>query len=185
MCKKCEAIVPDLHASLEDWTVHILTAHHDWLYREFPLLLHTLQKLKNRDDCPIGLEKILNTLKVLKEDLDTHMAKEERILFPLIRLMEVTNRPPQDLSVMPGTVVGPIHCMEGEHETTLEILNQLGEDLKNCTPVSASHAWSSVVRAISELAQNIREHIDKENTILFPRARQLEEKLLADPRRFS
>lgn len=158
--------------NLEDWSVHILKVHHDWLYRNFPALERLIEDLsaQHGDTWLLESQKLFTEL---REDLEFHMAKEERILFPLIRFMEMTRRLPRELSSCPGSVFGPIAVMEADHEATEAILQKL-HDLVRAWLSDEQAQNKHIPRKLQELVLNIRSHIHKENNILFPRARALE-----------
>ncbi len=158
--------------NLEDWSVHILKSHHDWLYRNFPALERLIGDLASEEQDSWLLES-RKLFTELREDLEFHMAKEERILFPLIRFMEMTRSLPRDLSSCPGSVFGPIAVMEADHQATEGILQKL-HDLVRAWISDPLAQNKHIPRRLQEIVLNVRSHIHKENNILFPRARALE-----------
>ena len=68
---------------------HIVSTHHEYVKTELPQLAAYIQKIvsKHSQRHP-ELFKILETITVLKEEMEFHMQKEEMILFPRIKEME-------------------------------------------------------------------------------------------------
>ena len=88
-----------------------------------------------------------------------HLAKEEQILFPLIR----AGRGP-----LAG---GPIHVMEAEHEDHRENLERTRRLAGNLVaPPEACATWRALCLGLVDLERELMEHIHLENNVLFRRA---------------
>lgn len=73
------------HESLRALIGHIVATHHAYVKRELPRLVTLAQKVVNRHgDTMAELSEIQSTLVQLDEELTSHLAKEELILFPHI-----------------------------------------------------------------------------------------------------
>ncbi|MBN8662262.1 MAG: hemerythrin domain-containing protein [Candidatus Melainabacteria bacterium] len=109
-----------------------------------------------------SLEKMASSIGVLKAELEQHMHKEEKVLFPMIRDL--------DRGVLPlSSVRGPINVMFLEHEeftenlANIRILNDpMKEALYSCED------YLLLVDELTVLEKNLGEHIAKENQFLFP-----------------
>lgn len=92
-------------ASNEELIEHILTRYHDTHREQLPELIHLAERVERvhggHTACPAGLSAHLEHM---AEELETHMAKEEQILFPMIT---------RGMSAMAG---GPVAVMRHEHE---------------------------------------------------------------------
>jgi regulator of cell morphogenesis and NO signaling len=104
------------------------------------------------------------------------MFKEERILFPAIRLLERSETPP----AFPfGAVANPIRMMEFEHDhagDALERIRTLTGDYR--VPEGACNTYRAMLDGLRQLEQDMHLHVHKENNILFPRAMELESSLV-------
>src|SRR4029450_945191 len=105
-------------------------------------------------------------------DLEPHMLKEERVLFPMIR--ELTRSPAMP-SFHCGTLRNPISVMLREHDAVGELLVQLRRLTDNYTPPSdGCSSYIACMAALAELEADTHLHIHKENNVLFPMVVQLE-----------
>lgn len=110
----------------------------------------------DKSTCPRGLAKQLNLIRL---DLENHMMKEEQILFPMIR------------QGMGRQAAGPISVMEHEHDEAGEQLEVVKFLTNNVTPPEgACNTWQALYGGIDEFIDDLMEHINLENNLLFPRA---------------
>ena len=91
--------------------------------------------------------------------VESHLAKEEQILFPLI----LAGRGP--MAHMPVQVMVHEHR---DHGQNLERIRKITADFK--VPEQACASWRELYRALGELEVELMDHIHLENNILFPRA---------------
>jgi regulator of cell morphogenesis and NO signaling len=102
---------------------------------------------------------ILDTLLALKAELESHMLKEEQILFPMIRQGQGAR------------AVAPVSVMEHEHESAGSALRRLRELTGGYeVPEGACNTWRALWFGLAELETSLHQHIHLENNILFPRA---------------
>jgi len=146
---------------LEDLIRHILVTYHEPLREELPRLAAMARKVKetHADKAPDTLPQLLNVFLGLQAELESHMAKEEQILFPMI------------LGGQGFMAGGPISVMEHEHESAGEALARLRELTGDYTvPAEACNTWRALWHGLAALEEALHEHIHLENNILFPRA---------------
>ena len=94
---------------------HIIVTHHVFLRRELPRLFDLLGKVvAAHGPRHPELAKLCNTLTDLRQELESHMIKEERVLFPLVKQLEEARAP---FPIHCGTVENPIRVMVHEHRT--------------------------------------------------------------------
>lgn len=116
---------------------------------------------------------------VLRAELEPHMLKEERILFPYIARLEsaVVENGPAPFAPF-GTVRNPVAAMMREHDAAGEILktirNLSGDFI---VPENACLSYQTLYKALEELEADLHRHIHLENNVLFPRALEMEEKV--------
>lgn len=163
---KKEMATPD--ASVERWNEaplgdlidHIIRTYHTSLREELPRL--GAMALKVRDvhvEKDRRLAELHSVFMGLKAELDEHMVKEERILFPMIESGE---------GAMAG---GPISVMEHEHASAGAALHRLRELTDGYqVPEEACNTWRALWHGLAALEESLHQHIHLENNILFPRA---------------
>ncbi len=142
---------------------HVLSRYHEPLPTMFGGLIASADKVERvhegRGDCPRGLASHLRSM---WGELQGHMGKEERVLFPLI----VAGRVGPQLS-------GPVAAMSQEHEEHGENLRELRRLTADLTPPDdACATWTALYEQLHELESELMAHIHLENSILFPRALQ-------------
>jgi len=142
----------------------IESTHHAYLHAEFDRLDMLAEKVAivHGERHP-ELAAIRDTWKALRADLEPHLAKEERVLFPLIRAMDSDDGQP----VQP--LEGPIAVMVAEHEQAGELL----EELRRLTggyqaPADGCASYRALFAGLAEMEADTHLHIHKENHALFP-----------------
>lgn len=159
--RELAAIVPspgEPPAETGDLIDHVLSRFHDTHRRELPELIILARKVErvhaDHPDVPKGLARFLDGL---ARELDSHMAKEEQILFPMLRAGH------------PGAV-GPISVMRAEHVDHGEAVEALAATTNNMLPPPGScGSWKALYAGLRKLSDDLVEHIHTENNILFPR----------------
>ncbi|MFC4259190.1 hemerythrin domain-containing protein [Marinobacter lacisalsi] len=146
-------------ASTEELIEHILTRFHDTHRDQLPELIQLSERVERvhggHTECPAGLAA---HLRQMQEELETHMAKEEQILFPMIT---------RGMGAMAG---GPIAVMQSEHEEHAAALNELAKLTNNLTlPEGACGSWQRLYRGIAAFRDDLSNHIGLENDVLFAR----------------
>ena len=140
---------------------HLLETYHQPLYEELPRLERMAAKVRvvHGDKDPVRFAALLRLVTEIKEELEPHMMKEERVLFPAIR-----QGMGQGMSM-------PVRVMESDHVTTGAQLEQLRELTSNYqAPPGACATWRALWNGLAELDAGLQRHIHLENNILFPRA---------------
>jgi regulator of cell morphogenesis and NO signaling len=122
------------------------------------------------------LESMRWVLADLAQHIDSHLSKEEYLLFPAIAALasaERDERPrPQSAFV---TVLHPIRMLEAEHANIEEELERLRELAREASgPATTTPAWRHCMADLAELDEALREHHRTENEVLFPRALETE-----------
>jgi regulator of cell morphogenesis and NO signaling len=136
----------------------ILARFHQPLRRELPDLVERARGVESGegDQRPAGLASHLDQVRLAVE---SHLAKEEKILFPLIA------------AGRGATALMPIRVMMAEHDDHAQNLRRTRELTRNFSlPSDASAAWRDLYRDLERLEADLAEHIDLENNLLFTRA---------------
>lgn len=138
---------------------HILERFHVRHREQFQSLIEKADKVEqvhhDHDACPEGLAR---QLRLMKDELEQHMFKEENILFPMIRSGQ---------GQMAG---GPISVMMHEHDShaqEIAKLESLAHGLK--LPEGACATWTNLYSELHEFIQDLQCHIELENQVLFNR----------------
>jgi regulator of cell morphogenesis and NO signaling len=148
-------------APLDDLIEHILATYHVPLQEELPRLEAMVRRVADvhRDTRPETWAELSAVYAGLKAELEQHMAREEQILFPMIR---------RGQGAMAG---GPIAIMEHEHDSTGRALDRLRELTGGYeVPEGACNTWRALWHGLAALEQALHQHIHLENNVLFPRA---------------
>lgn len=162
---------------VSDLIDHIEGTHHAYLKRELPRLSRLSEKVAGvHGDRAPELIELMNVFRELRHEIEQHTLKEEMVLFPYIRSLEsqtTAQGPPF------GTVANPIRCMESEHEDAGRALTRMRELTgEYVAPPDACASWKALVGGLKALDQDLRIHIHKENSILFPKALLLEKDVI-------
>lgn len=163
------------HAPLAQLCQHIVQTHHAYLKRELPRLHPLVAKVANRHG-PAHPEmfEVLTVFGAFREELEQHMVKEERILFPLIAQREQGNASPSHC----GGIDRPISVMEHEHDSAGRALERMRELTHGyAAPEGACNTYRAVLASLAQIEADMHQHVHKENNILFPRAIAAEREL--------
>lgn len=167
--------VPEAPADQEDWATmapaelvdHLESVHHAYLHAELPRLDALAEKVATvHGERHPELVAVRADVRALVEDLDPHLAKEERVLFPLIRelaaAVDAGETPPAPLTA-------PIQVMRTEHDHTGELLSKLRADaLDFALPGDACGSYQALYQGLAQLEADTHLHVHKENNVLFP-----------------
>lgn len=163
-------------ASLSALCDHIERTHHDYLRRELPRLSEIIAKVvKVHGQQHRELAQVEAAFHELRAELEPHMMKEERILFPAIRHLEAVGRV---LHFPFGSLANPIRVMVGEHDNAGDALARLRALTGDfAVPRGACNTYRVMLDSLQRLEADMHLHVHKENNILFPRAVALERQL--------
>ena len=154
----------------------IVENHHVFTRKELERLTALLEKV-----CSVHgvnhpeLLAIQSEFQTLRTELEPHMLKEERILFPYIKQLEVavTKRAPLPFAPF-GTVHNPIAAMMREHDAAGDILKSIRKLSRDfVVPDDGCFSYRTLYGALEALEADLHQHIHLENNILFPRAENM------------
>lgn len=151
---------------------HIESTHHAYLHAEFPELRALATKVRDvHGGRHPELIEVAALVEELIADLEPHLAKEERILFPAIRTLATA----PDREFPFGTIANPIGMMASEHDRAGELLAQLRAAARDYeVPDDACGSYRSLYERLTHLETDTHRHIHLENNVLFPAALALE-----------
>ena len=153
---------------------HIESIHHRYLWDELPRLTALLDKIVGvHGERHPELSVVSEVFAELRADLELHLAKEERVLFPAIRELALASAPP---AFRFGSVENPISMMVIEHDHVGELLTRLRTATDDYgVPVDGCASYRACFEALAELEADTHLHVHKENNVLFPAVVQLEQ----------
>jgi regulator of cell morphogenesis and NO signaling len=149
---------------------HIVEVHHLPLKAELPLLDGLAGKvLAVHGDRHPELADVRRIVTELRAELEPHLLKEERVLFPAITALTEGSR------VFPfGSIGNPITMMTLEHDRAGEVLRELRAATADYTvPDDGCASYRSLYERLAALELDTHLHIHKENHVLFPAALRL------------
>lgn len=151
---------------------HIVETHHGFLRCELPRL-HAMAKrvAQVHGGHTPSLIEVFEVFEGLFVELDSHMMKEEQVLFPAIKALVGDGEPSQTFA---GPLDGPISMMRHEHDDAGAALARLRE-LTNGhqPPEDACNTYRALFAGLADLEEDLHRHIHLENSVLFPAAEVL------------
>lgn len=138
---------------------HIVARYHAVHREQLPELIRLARRVEqvhgDREDCPHGLA---DHLQAMAQELESHMRKEEMVLFPMIA------RGQGSMASM------PIGVMRMEHDSHGNELRRMEELTNNITPPQAAcTTWRALYLGLRTFREDLMAHIHTENNILFER----------------
>lgn len=157
---------------------HIEATHHRYLWAELPRVSALVDKIVAVHGVRHPeLVEIALCFAQVHADLQPHLLKEERVLFPMIRELATSSGIP---AFHCGSLRNPISVMLSEHDAVGDLLAKLRR-LTNgyTTPADGCASYAACFKAMAEIESDTHLHIHKENNVLFPLVVQLEAELAA------
>ncbi len=154
--------------SLSELIAHIVETHHVYLKAELPRIGNLFTMVcAAHGERHNELHELRTTYTALAEELQSHLMKEEQILFPYLTQKENGAQPHACF----GSVESPIRMMMFEHDNAggaLRLMRKLSADYS--VPADACISFSKLYEALLRMEGDLHQHIHLENNILFPRA---------------
>ncbi|HZD26242.1 MAG TPA: iron-sulfur cluster repair protein YtfE [Alphaproteobacteria bacterium] len=150
---------PELPDDADALIDHILARYHEPHRAELPELIRLSRRVEavHRDN-PAVPRGLADALEELLAELDSHMQKEEQVLFPMMR---AGGNP---------MIAHPIARMRFEHDEHGERIRALEALTDGCTvPEGACASWRALYAGTASLIDDLMQHIHIENHMLFPR----------------
>ena len=147
---------------------HIESTHHRYLHAELPEVDALAAKVRGvHGERHPELADVHRVVAELAADLEPHMLKEERILFPAIRAL--ARGAAHEFPF--GTVRNPIRMMSVEHDRAGELLAELRAVTAGyAVPDDGCASYRSLYERLEQLETDTHRHIHLENNVLFPAA---------------
>lgn len=174
-----------LQIPLTELTARIMREHHELTRREAPRLVALARRVRDEHAARMPeLNAIAKDVELLFHDLEPHLRKEERVVFPYVEQLEIAGRDAKPAPVaLFATIKHVIAEMEHEHEDAELVLARLRRATNDFT-VPAEMGTEGSASEIRELYEGLEaherdlvRHMHLEGNVVFPRAERLETKL--------
>lgn len=155
--------------SLQEMVDHLLSTHHTYT----KIALESLWPLMDKVECMHGathpeLSELKRLYARLRDDLELHLMKEEKMLFPYVCKLDACERIAKPHF---GMITNPVRMMTMEHDDDGKILDRMQAITNSfAIPPDACVSYHTLYAGLRELVEDIRRHIHFENTVLFPMA---------------
>ena len=168
--------------NVADWDTpflidYIINTHHNYVRRMLPTIqAHAAKVAQVHGDNHPETREIAAIFMDVKQELESHLMKEEQILFPSIRKLVAMQD--DGASAGNGSVQQPISVMEHEHDNAGLAFDRMRKLSSGFTPPDdACTTFQLLYRELDEFERDLHMHIHLENNVLHPRAIELEEQL--------
>ena len=165
---------PDLN--FKDWDAtflidYIVNVHHKYVTENSDIIYEFSQKVATvHGEHSPEVIRIAELVEKMVADLQPHMMKEERVLFPAIKEL-VANK---GASFPFGSINNPISMMEDEHEQVGEFAKEIITLSNNFqAPDWACNTYKALYFKLDEFINDLFQHIHLENNILFKKVKAL------------
>jgi regulator of cell morphogenesis and NO signaling len=159
---------------------YIYNKHHQYYYDEAPIIAELLAKVaSHHGERYPELVEVHHLFANLVKELNSHFAKEEKLLFPFIKALVRTKQTGSVNELQNQfSLSGPVQMMESDHDAAGEILAELNKVTNNyTTPAGACNSFQFLYKKLKDLDEDLHQHIHLENNILFPKALDLEKEI--------
>ena len=160
---------------------YVLKIHHRDIRTKGPQLLKDIERVAAvHGDAHPELHQLVKLFAASLDDLESHLQKEEQVLFPYgYKLFEASQRKDRVEKMHCGTVANPIRVMHSEHSdegTRYKFIRNLMNGF--AAPGDACVSYRLMLADLEAFMDGLFEHIHLENNILFPRFVALEKRLV-------
>jgi regulator of cell morphogenesis and NO signaling len=155
---------------------HIELTHHAYLRLELPRLGALLDRVHaaHAEQHP-ELTEVRDRYVALRNELEAHLAREQLIVFPLIREIDAATRSGHDVN---GELRNPVTVVHDDHEQVNAQLSRIRELIDaHPAPADACASHRALFDNLAALADEIHLDLHKENNILLPAALEQERHL--------
>lgn len=158
---------------------YVLKIHHRGIRANGPKLLSDIKHVAGvHSAAHPELNQLVTIFAQSLEELESHLSKEEQVLFPYsLRLFDADMRDEKLEKMHCGTVANPIRVMHSEHNdegTRYKFIRVLMKDF--VVPEDACPSYRLMLEDLERFMDALFEHIHIENNILFPRFVELEKR---------
>lgn len=159
---------------------YIINIHHRYINQAITALEAQLLLFEESNATYSQLTAIRTVVSELAKKLFSHCRHEEEIIFPYIKQIDIALKRSETYgNLFVRTLRKPLHTVEKEHSEISDLLDRLKEYTHDfLIPDSGNVNQHMFHKNLLEFHNNLREHERIENNYLFPRALDIESKLL-------
>jgi regulator of cell morphogenesis and NO signaling len=153
--------------SLSELAGYIVRVHHTYVKLNGPQTFSYVTRVaaKHGDRFPY-MKEVYELFAEVLEEMGTHMEKEELVLFPRIKQLELS----EAINVPLEYLGAPIDVMEAEHEHAGDLLARIRQLTNDYTaPAGACTTHGLALSSLQAFEQDLHQHVHLENNILFPK----------------
>lgn len=157
--------------SLTELVEYIVRVHHSFVRTNMPQTLQYVSRVatKHGDLFPF-MKEVYSLFTELAEEMNKHMAKEEKMLFPKIKLLELN----ASENTNENYLRQPIGVLKHEHDHAGTIMQKISALTGNFTaPAPACTTFGLALNSLKAFEIDLHQHVHLENNILFPKALRL------------
>lgn len=129
--------------------------------------------------CPHPIRSVQEKFEILAENIEVHLYKEEKLLFPeILSLWQRQTYRIQHVNSNSFPLTYPLETLEEDHASVKFLLTEIQQLFRSYKRSrNAGNQYAIVFNQIEIFEKTIHSLIDIENTILFPEALALEQEL--------
>ncbi len=160
---------------------YVLKKHHRSFHLHHEELLQLVKKVERaHSERHPELHEVRQAVESSFEELDSHFAKEEQILFPQFYELYAAHEEGREPAPFHcGSVAFPIRQMMLEHDTTGDTWQHITDLTENfTTPTDGCASYKLMNHELYNFFENLKEHISLENNLIFPGFIKLEQALI-------
>lgn len=153
----------DLSAQAHD----IVDTHHAYLWEEMPRLHALADKVTGvHGDRHPELARVRELYLAAEADLDPHLTREERVVFPAITRLERTGAA---VTTAQGPLEELVATLVAEHDVVGDLFKELRAVTGGYrTPEDGCGSYRALYDGLARMEADLHLHIHKENNVLFP-----------------
>jgi regulator of cell morphogenesis and NO signaling len=163
--------------TLRELIKHLVDEHHAFTRRTLdelaPLATNAAATLGGRHPYLIEVHCLLREL---RDDMQSHLAAEEQVLFPFVEELDIASRtasrgrPASQAEVLDG----PVRSLLFDHDHASDVLNALRTTTRDyAIPADADETCQALFEKMAALDADLVQHMELEEKVLIPRAKAL------------
>lgn len=174
-----DELIEQQYNDIQDLISDILTNHHKYLEGSFVQITQLLES--NLVD-PHKLKNIKNAFYELREVLEHHIRKEEKVLFPYLIKLAKIGKGAMKFEYSPfGSVRTVISVMNSDHKAVCKVIRSLLQTTDYFRIFSTNSSFpQQIYISFRDLYLNLQRHMYLENYQLYPMSIELENSILTN-----
>ena len=154
---------------------HIVHRYHEPLRKELSRLESLAAKVSMRHgEAHPQVHKLQRTIAMLGRDMELHMVKEERVLFPLIKRLDAALGRGMTDQATAHQLLPPLRLMLADHDGIMGLIRALRDQSDGYSvPAGVSASYHLLCSGLRGLQHDLQLHLHLENNVLFGAARDM------------